>query len=127
MNLISIIIPYYRKKNYIKSAIRSIYNQNYKRFEIIIIYDDYDRKDLVYIKELKKKYKKINIIVNKQNVGAGYSRNKGIAKSKGKYVAFLDADDLWKPSKLRTQLNFMLKKKFFCLTQAMRLSILITR
>ena len=51
------------------------------------------------------------MIVNKFNIGAGRSRNKGILKSKGKYIAFLDSDDLWSKNKLKKQINFMDKKK----------------
>lgn len=112
MSLISIIIPYYKKKKYIKQTIKSISKQSFKNYEIIIIYDDENKEDLIYLKKLKKEFKKIRIIINNRNIGAGYSRNKGIRFSKGKFIAFLDADDLWLPSKLKIQLNFMKKNNF---------------
>ena len=54
-----------------------------------------------------KKDKRIKIVVNKKNIGAGLSRNKGIKLCKGKFIAFIDADDFWERSKLLKQLNFM--------------------
>jgi teichuronic acid biosynthesis glycosyltransferase TuaG len=109
--LISVVIPYYKKKKYIKRALESIYKQTYKNLEIIIVYDDTDLSDFFYLKELSKKSRKIKIIVNKNNLGAGYSRNVGIKNSKGKMIAFLDADDYWKKNKLELQINFMIKNK----------------
>ena len=112
LNLVSVIIPYYKKKKFIKETINSIKNQTYKNLEIIIIYDDEDLTDLEYIKKLKKSDKRIKIIINKINLGAGRSRNLGIKKSSGRYIAFLDADDLWKKNKIKLQLNFMRVNKF---------------
>ena len=111
MQLASIIIPYYKKKNYIYKSINSALNQSYKNFEIILIYDDQDKEDLVFLKKKYGKNKKIRIIDNKKNIGAGMSRNIGIEVSKGRYIAFLDADDEWKKNKLKEQINFMLKNK----------------
>ena len=111
MQLASIIIPYYKKKNYIYKSINSALNQSYKNFEIILIYDDQDKEDLVFLKKKYGKNKKIRIIDNKKNIGAGMSRNIGIEVSKGRYIAFLDADDEWNKNKLKEQINFMLKNK----------------
>ena len=78
MDLISVIIPYYKKKEYIISSINSVLNQTYKNLEIIIIYDDLNKEDLNLLKKIKKKDKRIKIYINKKNLGAGRSRNKGI-------------------------------------------------
>tara|TARA_Y100001936_G_scaffold142385_1_gene138901 strand:- start:342 stop:1091 length:750 start_codon:yes stop_codon:yes gene_type:complete len=107
MKLVSIIIPYYRKRKFIKSEIISAIKQSYSNIEIIIIYDDPIKSDLNYIKNLAKKDKRINILVNKKNLGVGLSRNKGIRFAKGKFIAFLDADDLWLKNKLKIQIKFM--------------------
>ena len=109
MDLISVIIPYYKKKKYIISSINSVLNQTYKNLEIIIIYDDLNKEDLNLLKKIKKKDKRIKIYINKKNLGAGRSRNKGIKLSKGVFVAFLDSDDLWKKNKLKKQIFFMKK------------------
>ena len=110
MSLVSIIIPYFKKKNYIQQTLNSILKQKYKNFEILIVYDDKDQNDLLFLKKIKKKDKRIKLIINEKNMGAGMSRNKAIKISKGKYIAFLDADDLWHPDKLKEQLSYMKKK-----------------
>ena len=107
MDLISVIIPYYKKKKYIINSIKSVLNQTYKNLEIIIIYDDENKNDLNFIQKIKKKDKRIFIIQNLKTMGAGESRNIGINNSKGKYIAFLDADDTWQNDKLDKQINFM--------------------
>ena len=112
MNLVSIIMPFYKKKKYILNSIKSILNQTYKNFEIIIIYDDTNLDDLKYILEIKRLDKRIRVFRNKENKGVGLSRNYGIKKSRGKFIAFLDADDIWHPLKLSTQIEFMINNNF---------------
>ena len=107
MDLVSIVIPYYKKKKFIKQTINSVLNQTYKKFEVIIIYDDDKLSDLDYLKKIVSLDKRINLIINKKKLGAGLSRNKGIKLSKGKYIAFLDSDDYWSKNKLKTQIAFM--------------------
>ena len=109
-DLISIIIPYYKKREYISETINSVLNQSYRKFEILIIYDDDNLSDLNYLEKLFQSEEKIRIIKNSQTIGAGLSRNKGIQNSKGEYIAFIDADDIWKKYKLENQINFMKKK-----------------
>ena len=111
MNLVSVIIPYYKKKEYITSSINSVLKQSHKNLELIIIYDDSNHEDLIILKNLKKKDKRIKIFINKKNIGAGLSRNKGIKLSKGNFIAFLDSDDLWLPNKLKKQIFFMKQHK----------------
>ena len=110
-DLISIIIPYYKKREYISETINSVLNQSYRKFEILIIYDDDNLSNLNYLEKLFQSEEKIRIIKNSQTIGAGLSRNKGIQNSKGEYIAFIDADDIWKKYKLENQINFMKKKK----------------
>ena len=115
MSLVSIIMPYYKKEPYIRDSIKSILNQSYQNFEIIIINDDNENKD--FINKISNLDHRIKLIHNNRNLGAGLSRNKGIKLSKGEYIAFCDCDDLWKKNKLEIQLNFM--KQFnlnFCYT-----------
>ena len=109
-DLVSIIIPYYKKKKYILKTINSILDQSYNQFEIIIIYDDENLSDFDYLEKSFKLEKKIKIIKNLKTIGAGFSRNKGIENAKGEFVAFIDADDIWKKHKLKNQINFMKKK-----------------
>ena len=108
--LVSVVIPYYRSKKFFTQSIRSVENQSYKNKEIIITYDDEDKSDLKFIKNVIKNKKNYKLIVNKFNIGAGKSRNKAILKSRGRYIAFLDSDDFWSKNKLSKQINFMNKK-----------------
>ena len=112
MDLVSVIIPYYKKRNFIKETIVSVTNQSYDYLEILIVYDDTNFNDLEFLQEISKLDNRIRIINNKQRLGAGPSRNKGIEQSKGKYIAFIDSDDTWAPDKLRDQIAFMKKNKY---------------
>ena len=109
--LISIIIPFYQKKNYLEQTIKSIAKQSQKNFELILVYDDPDKSDLPHVLRVLKDIKRKTIIINKKNIGAGPSRNIAILKAKGEFIAFIDADDVWKKHKLKNQLLFMLSNK----------------
>ena len=109
--LISIIIPYYKKKKFFKNTIKSVLEQTHKNFEIILIYDDIDKTELPFVKLTLGKIKNVKIIINKKNLGAGYSRNIGIKKSKSRLISFLDSDDTWHKDKLKKQIEFMKMKK----------------
>ena len=111
---VTIVIPYKKNLDYLFSALKSTFEQSYRNFKISIIYDNEDKSDLYKIKkflknEVIKKKISYKIIVNKNSLGAGYARNVGIKKSKTKYIAFLDSDDLWDKNKLKIQVNFMEK------------------
>ena len=110
MDLVSIILPYYKKKDFILLTIQSILKQTYKNFEIIIVNDEQSNESKDILEDIKKKDKRILIINNENNFGAGLSRNEGIKIAEGKYLAFCDADDLWEMNKLENQLNFMKKR-----------------
>ena len=112
MDLVSVIIPYYKKRNFVKETIVSVTNQSYDYLEILIVYDDTNFNDLEFLQEISKLDNRIRIINNKQRLGAGASRNKGIEQSKGKYIAFIDSDDTWAPDKLKNQIAFMKKNKY---------------
>jgi teichuronic acid biosynthesis glycosyltransferase TuaG len=112
MSLISVIMPYRQKREYVHKAIKSVLGQTYKKFELIIIFDDEKKDDLNFIKSITKNKKKIKIIINNKNIGAGPARNKGIKKAKGKYIAFIDSDDFWKPNKLEKQIEFIESNKY---------------
>jgi len=111
MELISVIMPYYKKKDFFLESIQSVLSQTYQNFEIIIIYDDPNIIDLKFILEIKKLDKRIKVIKNNKNLGVGISRNIGISYSDGFYLAFLDCDDIWYKDKLEVQINFMKNNK----------------
>ena len=110
--MISILMPYYNKRLYVKESIISVIDQSFKDFELIIIYDDETKKDLDYIKSLEKMDKRIKLIINQKNLGAGLSRNRGIDYAKGEFIAFIDSDDLWRKDKLQKQITFMKKNNY---------------
>ena len=112
MDLVSVIIPYYKKRNFVKETIISVINQSYNHLEILIIYDDTNLNDLEFIKEISKLDNRIKILNNNKRLGAGLSRNVGIEQSNGKYIAFIDADDTWAQDKLKEQISFMKKNDY---------------
>ena len=107
---VTVIMPYYKKRRFVLSSFKSFANQEFKDKNLIIIYDDKDKKDLIYLKKITKNYKNVRILVNEQNLGAGESRNRALKISRSDYIAFLDSDDLWRSGKLKEQINFMQKK-----------------
>jgi len=112
MDLVSVIIPYYKKRNFVKETIVSVIDQSYDFLEILIIYDDTNLNDLEFLQKISKLDNRIKIINNNKRLGAGLSRNKGIEQSNGKYIAFIDADDTWAPDKLKDQISFMKKNNY---------------
>jgi teichuronic acid biosynthesis glycosyltransferase TuaG len=104
-DLISIIIPVYNAEKYIKQTIKTIKAQTYKNWEAIFVDDCSKDKSAGIIK--KEESDKIKLIKLKKNSGPAIARNIGIEVSKGKYICFLDADDLWESNKLEKQINFM--------------------
>ena len=108
---IDIILPNYNSSKYIVETVKSILNQSYKKWKLIIVDDFSDEKTL---RILKKKFKEKNIKIYflKKNQGAGFCRNYAIAKSNSPYLAFIDSDDIWKREKLEKQLHFMKKNNY---------------
>ena len=107
MKLVSVIIPYFKKKKYIADTLNSVLNQTYNNLEVIIVYDDPQKTDLDYIKKLALSDQRVKLTINNTNIGAGRSRNIVIDQSKGMLLAFIDADDLWSKNKLEEQIKFM--------------------
>lgn len=109
--LVSIIMPAFNAAAYIEEAINSIINQTYTNWELFVIDDASTDGTCKTVEALALVDKRIKILKNKTNLGAGAARNKGIKAAKGDFIAFLDADDIWKPEKLSRQLNFMEEKQ----------------
>ncbi len=108
---VSIIMPYYKKKEFVAIAIESILSQTYQDYEVIIVYDDENLEDFNYIKNFENNDLRIKVIKNKFKIGAGLSRNIGIKNSSNKFIAFLDCDDVWKKNKLQNQISYMNENK----------------
>lgn len=102
--LISVVIPTYNRPDFLKRAIKTVLNQTYKNLEILIIDDASNVDNQKNIKDFNDN--RIRYFKNNARKGAPYSRNVGIKDAKGKFIAFLDDDDEWKPNKLEEQLSF---------------------
>lgn len=112
--LVSVIIPVHNGERYIEKSVRSVMMQTYSNWELLVI-DDFSvdaTSDIV--KDLCEEDKRVRYIKNPQNLGTAKSRNRGMELSKGECIAFLDADDVWKPEKLEIQLRKM-KSENACL------------
>lgn len=104
-DLVTIIMPSYNASKYIQTSINSIQNQTYSNWELIVV-DDCSTDNTI---EIVKKFNdsRIRLYVNEKNSGAAISRNKALREAKGKWIAFLDSDDVWLPEKLEKQVRFM--------------------
>ena len=110
-DLVSVIMPSYNTGKYIRKSIESVINQTYSNWELIIVDDcsDDDTEEVVSVfKDERIKYFK-----NAFNSGAAISRNRALREAKGRWIAFLDSDDIWKPTKLEKQLEFMQCNNYF--------------
>ncbi len=104
--LVSIIMPSYNTAKFISETIESVLAQTYTNWELIIVDDcSTDNTDEVVKSFLSDN--RIKYIKNEKNSGAAISRNRALRESKGKWIAFLDSDDLWMPEKLERQIAFM--------------------
>ena len=109
---VAIILPNFNSEKTIEATLKSIIQQSYKNWQLIIV-DDNSNSDTKKVLSRFKKIKKIKIFYLKKNKGAAYCRNLAIKKSSSDYVAFIDSDDLWKKNKLKLQINFMQKNNYY--------------
>jgi teichuronic acid biosynthesis glycosyltransferase TuaG len=109
MPTVSVITPSYKSKKFILETLLSIKNQTYSDFEVIVVDDASPDESADYICSILPD-ERFRLIRLEQNVGAAEARNEGLRAAKGRYIAFLDADDLWRPEKLEKQLDFMAEK-----------------
>jgi teichuronic acid biosynthesis glycosyltransferase TuaG len=105
--LVSIVMPTYNCGKFIKESINSVLGQTYIHWELIIVDDNSQDTTELIIKELQETCNRIIYLKLEINSGAAVARNKAIELAGGQYIAFLDSDDLWYPSKLEEQITFM--------------------
>tara|TARA_Y100000588_G_scaffold269311_1_gene284661 strand:- start:8172 stop:8918 length:747 start_codon:yes stop_codon:yes gene_type:complete len=110
--LVSIIMPAYNSEKYIAKSIESVIAQTYKNWELLITDDRSSDSTQKIVKEYCATDERVKLFVNKENGGAGAARNNSITHAKGRYIAFLDSDDLWHPAKLEKQITFMLEHNY---------------
>ncbi|MEW4922393.1 glycosyltransferase family 2 protein [Algibacter sp. 2305UL17-15] len=106
---VSIITATYNSGCFIAETIQSVLNQSHTNWELLIIDDASTDNTFQIVNAFSKANSKIKVFQNTVNEGAAITRNKGVKAAEGDYIAFLDADDLWKPNKLEKQLDFMMK------------------
>ena len=109
--LVSIITPSWNCAQFITEAIRSVQSQTYTDWELLFQDDCSTDNTAELVAQFAKKDSRIKYECNTQNSGAAITRNNALKRAKGKWIAFLDSDDLWEPEKLEIQINYMLNKK----------------
>lgn len=107
-HLISIILPTYNSETFISETISSVINQTYQNWELIIIDDCSTDSSMSIIDSFSKNEKRIKFFKNKINSGAAISRNIGLENSSGRFISFIDSDDVWELNKLEIQIKFMI-------------------
>lgn len=103
--LVSIVVPMHNAADFIDDTIHSVLGQTYENWELILVDDASSDNTLEVVKQFAND--KISVISLKRNGGAAKARNRGVSAARGRYVCFLDADDLWQPDKLARQIAFM--------------------
>src|SRR6056297_3426394 len=101
MDMVSIIIPAYNSARHISGTIESVLAQTYQDWEMLIVDDGSSDHTVPIVREYTRRDERIRLIPLYQHMGAAESRNTAIRAARGRYIAFLDSDDLWHPEKLR--------------------------
>jgi teichuronic acid biosynthesis glycosyltransferase TuaG len=107
--LVSVIMPIYNAEKYLSDTLNSIFSQDYKDIEIVLVDDCSKDNSANIIMEYQKEHPQIVYYLQEKNMGAGAARNKALELAKGQYVAFLDSDDIWLPDKINRQIELMKK------------------
>ena len=107
---LSVIMPMYNAERYVRKAIESVQKQTFGDFELIIIDDKSTDGSKAICEEFQQNDPRIKVITVEKNGGAGNARNIGIQLAKGKYITFIDSDDIWEPQKLNLQYKMLRKK-----------------
>ncbi len=108
--LISVVVPVHNAAPFIEETVASVLAQTEGDFELLLVEDASSDGSPEIMKRLEKTDERIRVIINHGTHGAAYARNLGSASSKGRYLCFLDADDIWLPEKLEEELDFLRKK-----------------
>ena len=112
MHLVSIIMPTYNSSSTIHQSIESVISQTYTNWELLITDDCSSDDTYKIICNYALKDHRIRVFQNNINSGAGLTRNNSIEHARGRFIAFLDSDDMWTNDKLEKQIKFMLDNHF---------------
>lgn len=105
--LVSVVMPAYNSAKYIRESVDSVLRQEYRNLELVIADDASNDDTLALVQEMARNDVRITVLPSESNQGAGATRNRAIQATRGRYLAFLDADDVWAPNKLQRQISFM--------------------
>lgn len=108
--LVSVVMPVYNASKFLDEAVRSVLNQTYRNFELIMIDDCSKDNSLEIARNYAKQDERIRVIAGEVNQGVARVRNRGIAEAKGVYIALLDSDDVWVETKLERQVKLLEEK-----------------
>lgn len=111
-NLVSIITPMFNSEKYIEGTIKSVLNQTYNEWEMLIIDDCSSDSSPEIVKSFVEKDSRIKYFKTESNQGVSYARNLAIKNSSGQFIAFLDSDDQWESEKLEKQIGYMKDNDF---------------
>ena len=113
MPQISIVVPVYNAEKYIEQTVDMVMKQTFTDWELILVEDCSKDNSAEVLRSLESELQdaRIRVIYKEKNEGAAKARNTGIDAATGKYLAFLDADDIWMENKLSDELAFMQKKQ----------------
>ena len=109
--LVSIVTPVYRAQDYVVQMLDSVLAQDYLEWEHILVVDGADDPTIGPIEEYMEKHPdaEIRLVIQESNGGAAHARNRGVEEARGRYIAYIDADDIWRADKLSLQLAYMEK------------------
>ena len=108
--LVSIITPVYNAERFLEDTIKSVQKQSYKNWELVLVDDCSKDSSSEIIEKFRNSDDRIRYIKLEKNSGAAISRNTGIKNAKGRFIAFVDSDDLWEETKLEKQIEYMLRE-----------------
>lgn len=105
--LVSVVTPSYNAEKFVAETIQSVQDQLFKNWEMIVVDDASTDQTVEIVKKAMAADDRISLLINENNIGQGLTRNRAIEVARGRYIAFLDSDDLWGPNKLEKQLAIL--------------------
>ena len=111
-DFVTIVMPSYKCARFIEESIKSVQAQTYSNWELIVVDDCSNDGTVEIVLDLKKEDDRISLYQNTTNSGAAVTRNTALKSAHGRWIAFLDSDDLWEPEKLERQIKFMLENNY---------------
>lgn len=110
--MVSVITPTYNSQKYVEEAIASVRTQTYDNWEMIIVDDHSDDDTYTIVQRIARLEPRIRLLRQEVNAGAGPARTRALDNANGRFIAYLDADDIWYPQKLELQVDFMLANNY---------------